>query len=366
MFIMGKKIVCLLLAVCLLFLCGCSGGSPTLDIDDGFASSLISRVEDVIVYETNPLTGKKNLTPEKVDLRPVAVSVNNAVESVQTSLTNADIIYETEVEGGTTRLLAVFKDISIAGQVGPVRSARIPFNDLACGHDALFLHCGVDPVYCAAHFKNIGSDHMDINTGLAAKYGFREPNGFAYEHTMYTNADKIKKGMEELEKRTTTEKNTWISFLPEPEEGTPVVAATTAKDVKVVFNGGYADSFKYNADVGVYQRIRNGSFHTDYKTGARVSVKNIFVLKTTIRNYPDGVHREVLLNSGSGYYISDGKYEEIKWAKGDYDDPLTFTKADGSAFSANAGNSWICIINSSGRVDFTAAPPPATSSTAAE
>ncbi len=364
---MGKKIVCLALAVCLVFLCGCSSGSPTLDISDGFASSLISRVEEVIVYETNPLTGEKNLTPEKVNLRPVAVSINNAVESVQTSLTNADIIYETEVEGGTTRLLAVFKDISVAGQIGSIRSARVAFNDLACGHDALFLHCGVDPVYCAPRFSALGSDHMDINTGLAAKYGFRESNGFAYEHTMYTNAEKVKLGMAELKKRTTTEKNTWLTFLPEPEEGTPVVAATTAQDVKVIFNGGYSDSFRYNADVGIYQRIRNGSFLTDYKTGARVSVKNIFVLKTTIRDYPDKYHREVLLNGGSGYYISDGKYEEIKWAKGDYNKPLTITKADGSAFSANAGNSWICIINSSGRVDFTAAPPPPapeTSSTA--
>ncbi len=358
---MGKKIFCFCLAFCLVLLCGCSSNKPTLDISDGFTSSVVSEVSEVIVYEINPLTGQKELTEEKVNLRPVAVTVNNAVESVQTSLTNADIIYETEVEGGTTRLLAVFKDVSIAGQIGPVRSARVVFNDLAYGHDALLLHCGLDPNYCANKFKQVGSDHMDINTGLAGKYGFRESNGFAYEHTMYTNAEKVVKGMSELKKRTTTDRNTWISFLPEPEEGTPVVAATSAQDVRVVFNGGYADSFKYNGDVGVYQRIRNGNFHTDYKTGARVSVKNIFVLKTTIRNYPDGVHREVLLNGGTGYYISDGKYEEIKWSKGDYDDPLKITKPDGSEFSANAGNSWICIINSSGRVDFTAAPEPVSS-----
>ncbi len=358
---MCKKIICLLLAFCLLFLCGCSGKKPTVDVSEGFNSSGVSEEK---VYEINPLTGEKTLTAEQVNLRPVAVSVNNAVESVQTGLAKADVVYETEVEGGTTRLLAVFKDISLAGQVGPVRSARIPFSDLASGHDAMYLHCGVDPVYCAKYLVNIGSDHMDINTGLAANYGFREPNGFAYEHTMYTNSEKIIDGMKDLKKRTTTDRNTWISFLPEPEEGTPLIASTTAREVKVVFSGAYSNSFRYNEEEGIYQRIRKGNFHTDYKTGERVSVKNIFVLKTTIRDYPDGKHREVLLNSGSGYYISNGKYEEISWSKGDYDDSFTFTKADGSAFYANAGNSWICIINSTGSVNFTAAPEPATSSEA--
>lgn len=359
---MCKKIVCLLLAVCLLSLCGCSGGTPTVDVSEGFNSSVVSKVEKV--YEINPLTGEKNLAPEKANLRPVAVTIDNAVESVQTGLAKADIIYETEVEGGTTRLFAIFKDVSTAGQIGPVRSARVVFNDLACGHDALFLHCGLDKTYCAAEFTNMGSDHMDINTGLAAKYGFREPNGFAYEHTMYTTAEKVAQAMEALEKRTTTEKNTWISFLPEPEEGSPAAPSTTASEVRVVFSGAYSDSFKYNEEEGVYQRIRNSKFHTDYKTGERVSVKNIFVLKTTIQDYPDRLHREVLLNSGSGYYISNGKYEEIKWSKGEHNDALTFTKADGSAFSANAGNSWICIMNTTGRVNFTAAPEPETSSTA--
>lgn len=361
---MGKKILCVCLVFCFIFACGCNKSGPTLDISDGFTNSVATSSVEVIEYFVNPLTGLKNLTEEQTNLRPVAVSVNNAVESVQTSLTNADIVYETEVEGGTTRLLAIFKDVSLAGQIGPVRSARVVFNDLAWGHDALFLHCGLDPRYCAARFNELKSDHMDINTGLAAKYGFRESNGFAYEHTMYTSGAKIKQGMTDLEKRSTTEVNSWLNFHPEPETTEPVVASTTAQSVRVVFNGGYADSFKYNEDVGVYQRLRNGNFHMDYKTGARVSFKNIFVLKTTIRDYPDGVHREVLLNGGTGYYISNGKYEEIKWSKGDYNKPLVITKPDGSAFTANAGNSWICIVRSSARTEFTAAPPPATSSSA--
>ena len=364
---MGKKILCCCLALCLFLLCGCGGGgTPTLDISDGFSTSIASSEVEVIEYEINPLTGLKNITAEQLALRPVAITINNAVESVQTSLTNADIVYETEVEGGSTRLLAVFKDISLAGQIGPVRSARVVFNDLAWGHDAMLLHCGLDPNYCAKRFTELGSDHMDINTGLAGVYGFREPNGFAYEHTMYTSGAKIKEGMSKLEKRTTTEVNSWLKFLPEPEQDAPVVASTTAQTVRVVFNGGYANTFEYNKDVGVYQRIRNGNFHMDYKTGARVSFKNIFVLKTSIKNYADGVHREVSLVGGTGYYISDGKYEEIKWTKGDYNKPLTILKADGSEFTANAGNSWICIVNSTARTEFTAAPAPATSSAVAE
>ena len=359
---MKKKIFCGILVLCMLLLCGCEGGNPTLDISEGFTSdTVVSKPE---VFEVNPLTGVEELKENQVNLRPVAVMINNmsGIEKVQTAVTKADIIYETEVEGGITRMMAVFKDISKIGQVGCIRSARYAYVDLAAGHDALYVHCGLDKTYCQAHFNELNSDHVDLNTGVGGRYGFRQSNGLAYEHTMYTSGEKLVAAQSEMGRRTTTTKNSWISFAPYDKEAS-VVASTTAQKVHIRFSGSASNAFTYNETTGRYERTKNGEFLTDYKTGERVSVKNIFVLKTTMSYYSNGHHRNIALTGGSGYYIVNGKYEEIQWTKGAVNDSIKITKADGSAFTAQPGNSWVCIANTAtAKVTFTAAPVPETSS----
>ena len=167
-------------------------------------------------YTTNPLTGVKNLDKSKVSLRPVAVMINNIriAQQVQTSVQKADVIYETEIEGGITRLMAVFKDIGEIGQLGTVRSARYAFIDLALGYDAIYVHCGIDPTYAAPHVQSSGVADFNINSNPFAAYGFREKNGLSYEHTMYTSGEKLQEGFQNLEVRTTTQKtDSWCPSL---------------------------------------------------------------------------------------------------------------------------------------------------------
>ncbi len=364
---MKKKIFCSILIVCMLLLCGCNGSDPTLNIADGFTSdtAISSKPE---VFEVNPLTGVEELKENQLNLRPVAVMINNmsGIEKVQTGVGDADIIYETEVEGGITRMMAVYKDISKVGQIGCVRSARYTYVDLAAGHDALYVHCGLDAIYCKAHLNELNSDHIDFNTGLGGRYGFRQSNGLAYEHTMYTSGEKILSAQSNMNRRTTTEKKGWISFS-KYDKNAPVVAPTTAQKVYIKFSGAASNSFTYNDKTGMYERTKNGQFLNDYKTGERVSVKNIFVLKTTMSYYSDNYHRKISLTGGDGYYIVNGKYEEIKWTKGSANESFKITKADGTSFTAVPGNSWVCIVNSStASTSFTPAPAPVTSQQSAQ
>ena len=84
---------------------------------------------------------------------------------------------------------------------------------------------------------------------------------------------------------------------------------------------------------------------TDYFTNETTELKNVFVLLTTIRLYPDGYHRQVYLESGIGYYAVNGTYEEIAWSKGAATNGFTFTKADGTPLTVNPGKSWVCIAD---------------------
>jgi hypothetical protein len=72
---------------------------------------------------SDPLTG----TAPRSTGRVVGVKVDNAVlaRPYQSGLGRAAIVYEELVEGGSTRLLAVYEsDLAGSGEVGPIRSAR--------------------------------------------------------------------------------------------------------------------------------------------------------------------------------------------------------------------------------------------------
>ena len=90
----------------------------------------------------NPLTGE-GLMEDISARRPVAVMLNNLEKALpQLGVGQADVIYEIVAEGGITRMMALFQDVEGAGNLGSIRSARDYYVNLACGHDAIYVHAG--------------------------------------------------------------------------------------------------------------------------------------------------------------------------------------------------------------------------------
>ncbi|MGI6278947.1 MAG: DUF3048 domain-containing protein [Acutalibacteraceae bacterium] len=336
---MFKKIFALCLCVCLFSLAGCTKKTESLSISTGDESSTIQKQE--VVYK-NPLTGLGGIDKEAYESRPVAIMINNisTAQPVQTGLTQADIVYETEVEGGITRLLAVYQNIKDVEQIGTVRSARYAFIDMALGHNAIYVHHGADEDYAGQHLRS--TDHFEVDVGNG---GARISNGLAKEHTLYAYGDKI---WEKIlsSKRTIAYPNPtpWQTFA---SEDSPVSLEYTATSVTVPFSPSYKTTFKYDSVTGRYTRYFNNTERKDYITKQSITFKNVFVLETTITNYSDHYHRKVALDSGEGYYFVNGTYTKIKWSKGAASNGFTFTNLDGTPLTVNPGNSWVCIANKS-------------------
>ena len=63
------------------------------------------------------------------DTRPYAVMINTHNAALpQSGLQNAYIVYELMVEGGITRMMALFKDVDV-DKIGSIRSARTQYLD---------------------------------------------------------------------------------------------------------------------------------------------------------------------------------------------------------------------------------------------
>lgn len=344
---MFKKILCLLLCLMLCLAVGCSNKTEQLSVDQG---EIIEEVEEP-QKNINPLTGIADLDPENSNIRPIAITVNNinVAQSVQTGLNQADIVYETEVEGGITRLLAVYQDITKVSKIGSVRSARYVFLDLALGHNAVYCHHGEDYFHVKPRFTS--TNHYTVS---GKNDGARISNGLASEHTLYAYGDKLFDAIKDKGIDVTTENNeNWVNFADEDEK---ISLENTANSVKVPFSNSYITNFKFNQENGKYTRFSGNTERKDYVTNESVEFKNIFVLETTIRtfaNCTDGKnHKDVSLTSGNGYYLVNGTYTPIKWSKGSAQNGFEFTLEDGSELTVNAGNSWVCLVDSSANITF--------------
>lgn len=337
---MYRKILAILLCGLMIFLVGC-GGKKNEDVSSQVSTN---SEPEKITYYTNNLTGENNMTDkDKADNRPVAVMVNNIsiAQKVQTGLTEADIVYETEVEGGITRLMAVFKDISKVEKIGTIRSARYPYIDLAMGHGAIYVHHGQDKTYAKPHLRDTQTFAVGENNA-----GVRIRNeGLAAEHTLYGYGKKIWEWFEKKNYDTKLKSaENWQTFASEDRK---VEFSDLADTVTVKFSNAYTSVFKYDAESGKYIRFFRDTERKDYYTGKSELFKNIFVLKTAITYYPDGKHKKVDLSSGSGYYCVNGTYTPIKWKKGSSSNGLKFTLEDGTPLEVSQGNSWVCFHSKS-------------------
>ncbi len=337
---MFKKLTAMALILMLLLCSGCSKKEEKKPEEPAPAAPSNETPEPEKTADAlNPLTGVTE-TAGISKLRPVAVMINNDVraQNAQAGLPEADIIYETEIEGGETRLMAVFQDLEKVKNIGTVRSARVPFIDLAQGHKAVYIHRGGDPGTVIPYLKQFNS--IDIYEN---HYGERLKNGLALEHTLYTHGPELWQGITKEFNSTLEGVQPWQSFAAENKS--VQLAGGIANKVTVAFSGNFKSVFVYDAKTGVYERHFKDRVPTEYFTKETTKLKNVVVCLANIYTHSNGEHRMIPWGSGEGYYFTNGTYQAIKWSKTDSKSPLKFTNADGTPLEMNAGNSWVCFAS---------------------
>lgn len=349
---MIKRLFPLILTVALICSFAACGAEETpsepSSVPDSSVTSSVPE-EPEVPDNFNVLTGENNLSSEWAGKKPFAITVNNVrvAQDVQCGLHQADVVFETEVEGGITRLLAFFADPTKVGQVGTVRSLRVVFAEIATGMDAVLFYHGIDHTYCLPLLPSLNLTSHVIG---ASSDSFRANNGLASEHTLYSTGELLAKVMVNKNLAEGCSKKAWLNFSKDAEKVAP--SSDVANKVTANFSSASSTQFIFDANENKYARARKGVEYKDYKTGERELFTNIFVLKTSISDYPDGYHRDISLTGGEGYYISAGAYIPIKWTKGSADNNFSFTNIDGSALTVNQGNSYVCIMGESKTVTF--------------
>ena len=352
---MKKQLVSALLVLTMCASLIACGKDDAEEVTDDTASNtteeVVEPVDDTAAFwEQVSEDGKVRsyLTGDWVDAeygrqRPVAVMIENTKACLpQYGIGNAGVIYECVVEGGITRMMAIFDDYSGLDQIGNIRSSRPYYVYFASEYDAIYMHAGGNP----AAFELIDDKNLVDNINALTVEGtkgkaaaFRVGSG---EHTLYTNSDGIDIGIEKLDYDTS---------LPSDYEPHFVFAAdgntlSDGEDCQAIQLYYYTNKpyWIYNEDDGLYYRYEFNQKQVDAITGEQLTAKNIIIQNVEWWTYEGSQYLGYLLsyNTGTGKYISNGKMIDIVWSKdGDTDITHYYDLNTGEEIQLNVGVTWI-------------------------
>ena len=141
--------------------------------------------------EANPLNGVR-VPPEALKHRVVAVMIDNYPDArPQSGLRDADVVYEVEAEGGITRYMALYLDTT-PGIIGPVRSARLYFVDLARPYNPYYAHAGENADVWAPLDDLKHTGFADIEQILGVSEAFWRDDSRNMPHNLYTSVAGIR------------------------------------------------------------------------------------------------------------------------------------------------------------------------------
>jgi hypothetical protein len=255
------------------------------------------------------------------------------------------MLYEITIEGGESRIMALFKD-KAPEKIGPVRSSRHYFLDYAMEHDAIYVHFGWSP----KAQEDIKSLKINNINGIYDSFYWREPPKGSY-HNAFTSMEKIKKTAMNKKYRMTSDADSIIEYN---QKDTDLPSGMNAQKVYIKYSSLQNTSYEYDAEKKLYLRSMRGIEHKDRFTGERFVAKNIIVqyVRNDLLDDPEKKGRQELydVGSGNGYFITDGKAIEIKWTKTTRAGKTIYKDLEGNEIKLNDGITWIQIVPLTGTV----------------
>lgn len=295
--------------------------------------------------EKNFLTGKPGTNGPVL-----VVKIDDTTQAhPQIGLEDADVVYIEQVEGGLTRLAAVFSSV-IPQRVGPVRSARISDIDIVAqyGHIA-FAYSGAQkkllPVIAAANLQDLGAQHEGSSIYTT------DPNRIP-PYAMVLRADLLMQKVAEKKYSIDVAKNVGSIFGDLHEGGTPTT--------KVVMHWPAATYSAQWSETEQRWLLEHNNNPNIAESGVHLGPSTLIIQMVSIipSEYKDKLGGVTPLSqtvgSGKAYVLRNGELFATTWNRPFEDSGTTFTLNNGEQMNFAPGQIWIALTDR--EPDFTSRP----------
>jgi hypothetical protein len=321
------------------------GSTPTVTVAEGDATAPSTTVPAgdnsnepaAVPIDRNPLTGEP-LASASTD-RVVAVKVDNSPEAGPAiGIQDAELVIEAPVEGGLTRLTAMFFD-NEPNVIGPIRSVRPVDADLLVPWKPLLVTTGGQR-FVYQELVAGGVAILDEGTdGLFQQIPRRQPY-----HLVATIP------LVEEEAGEGTPPVQVLPFGDAPLGGDP------ATSIDIPFSGVADVEWRYDDATG-YTRLVGGEeyqifpeFSEDPADLIAFSTDTVIVLKAAQRSagYTDSAGADVptfdVIGFGDVLVFHGGEVRAGQWLRGAQSDGWVFLDDSGAQFTVPPGRAWLEIV----------------------
>lgn len=351
----GAIILSTVIALIIIFHSSSAAGRK--QISPGLSDDVTSSPkEHAVVYSFfSQLDGRAVSTSAEVNPRIVTVMIDNHSDArPQAGIAEAHVVYEVPVEGSLTRYLAIFDENDSVPRIGPVRSARPYFIDVAREYgNPLYLHSGGSPEALSLLKSGI---IRDINEFAWGSSFWRVSNKNA-PHNLFTSSSawiSIEKGLSQLS-ATFYSPNDWQSWrfmrYGNDEDYAQLALATTSvsssqsnSSVAIRFAANYTIGWKYDARKQEYFRLIQGVPSVD-AFSQPILATTILVQQAAVKSLDSEDRKSIaLIGSGKGMAISRGQVVRATWKKASPTDRTRWYDSDGKELVFIPGTVWVEVV----------------------
>lgn len=275
---------------------------------------------------TSPVTG---LEVDELPANPAFVVKieNTASGRPQYGLNQADMVVEQLVEGGVTRLAAIYYS-KLPEKIGHVRSARGTDIGIAAPLKGVIVASGA----ARATSAKINSAGLPFLSEDAGAPGFSSDPAKARPYNRMLNLATLAK-----DKKAPSTMNPYFAWKAGAQAAGKPVSSVTVK-----FSGQTSTTFQYAN--GAWVRANSGA-----ATGQDFSSKNLVVIFAPVADagYRDpggnAVPETTFSGTGKALVVQGNKALDVTWKKSSARSTLRFTDAAGKAISMEPGTTWIAL-----------------------
>ena len=258
----------------------------------------------------------------------------------QIGLEDADLVYIEQVEGGSTRLAAVFSS-KIPTRIGPVRSARISDIELLAQYGRVgFAYSGAQskmlPIIAAANLHDLGAQRNSPTIFTT------DPNRIQ-PYAMVLRADLLMEFAKSKGMEFSQAKSMGWKFGKETDEGVAITSAQVSWPASSYDVHWSKEENRWLLD---FRKAPNVT-ESGQRLGASTFVIQLVSITDSIYKDKNGgiTPLSATVGSGSGYILRNGKSIKATWSRATADEGTRWMSMKGEEITFEKGQIWVALTD---------------------
>ena len=304
-----------------------------------------------------PLSGLPAQSGAATNRKPLLIKIDNAPAArPHYGIGQADMVFEIIVEGGVTRLAAVFHSQDPA-QIGSVRSARLVDRSLTPMVRGALVYSGTSAHALSLINKDVAEGkYIELSADHAQ--GYYRVNFRPSPYNLFTSAANQRENLKKLGAETANDIPKWAFLVSQDHPPTlaGMSGAAAATEITIPYRADTsAVRYEYDAATKTYARFQNAAGRpardVDAVTSKPIAATDVVIIHTEIWEVPDIVDASGALSNdmrmtgtGAASVFRDGLRQDGTWSRKDDMSAFVFKNAAGEQILLSPGQPWIHVV----------------------